>query len=202
MFFEPYCVEYPSHVPRHSTRQLISDAGIVGSRRAGVSPGDLFFNHMPAVLVRERVGIQNFDGYFKICNVRNPYDKMLSRFWWILSRRGTRTDYLNLSFGDIRVQFNEYIMRSDAALLDNDRSSYFIDGPVVDHFIRFEHLSEDMARVCSLLDIAYDPCSLGRYNSGIRHIAEPTAAFYDAESADKVARIFAWDIQKFGYRLW
>lgn len=201
IFLEPYCVDDPSHVPQHSTRQLISDAGIVGSRREGVSAGDLFFNHMPAALVRERIGVQNFDDYLTICNVRNPYDKMVSRFWWRLSGRGTRNDYTSLSFGDIRGQFNDYIMRSDTALLDNDRSSYFIEGPVVDQFIRFEHLSDDMARVCSLLNIDYDRSWLGRYNSGIRHIAAPTSAFYDAESAAKVARIFAWDIEKFGYRL-
>lgn len=115
IFFEPYCVADPSHVPQHSTRQLISDAGIVGSRRDGVVAGDFFFNHMPAGLVRERIGVWNFDDYLKICNVRNPYDKMVSRFWWILSGRGKGADYTSLSFGDIRSQFNDYIMRSDSA---------------------------------------------------------------------------------------
>lgn len=202
IFFEPHCVQDPGHIPSRSTQQLISSAGIVGSRRDGVTDDDLFFNSMPAVDVLARVGADVFNGYLKFCNVRNPFDKMVSRFWWILSQRGRSTEYMTMSFDEVRHQFNNYIARSPAELLDNDRPSFFIDDEsVADRYIRYEHLAEDIESICSYLDVDYDGDRMGRYNSGVRHISEPSSAFYDDASADKVARIFAWDIAMFGYKL-
>jgi len=202
IFFEPYCVADPLHRVEHSTRQLVSNAGIVGSRRNGILEGDSFYNHMPAVALREFIGQRKFNSYLKICNVRNPFDKMVSRFWWILSKRGTVGDYMHLSFDDIRKRFNLYIAQSGAGLLDNDRSSYFIDGnSAADRYIRFEHLSEDIESTCSSLDIPYKSSSVGWYNNVIRHTNEPISAFYDDASKEKVERIFSWDIRMFGYKL-
>jgi hypothetical protein len=201
IFFEPYCVP-DGHVPQHSTGQRISPIGIVGSRREGTARGDMFFNHMPAIMLLERIGLSRFNAYFKFCNVRNPFDKMMSRFWWVLSERGTDTAYLQYSFAEVRDRFNRYILETDERRLANDRLSYFIGREAVaDDYIRYEHLPEDVERVCARLDVRFDPALIGRYNGGVRHIDEPFPAFYDKDAAEKVARIFAWDIKTFGYAL-
>lgn len=202
IFFESYCVPDAAHMPQHSTGQLVSSAGIVGSRREGANSTDVFFNHMPAIILLERIGLRQFNEYFKFCNIRNPFDKMVSRFWWILSNRNTDTRYLQLSFEEVRARFNQYIVQTDARQLSNDRMSYFIGREsAADDYIRYEHLAEDLEKICNRLDVPYDAALIGRYNSGVRHIDEPFAAFYEQDAAEKVARIFAWDIQRFGYRL-
>ncbi len=202
IYFEPYCTGQPDHIPAQSTKQIISSSGIIGSRRDGKTSDDMFFNHMPAIFLLERIGLRTFNRYFKFCNMRNPFDKMVSRFWWVISKRGVTRASTESSFDQVRSSFNQYIIRSPAKLLANDRPTYFI-GPeaVADFYIRYEHLNDDLSAACDRLGIPYDVERLGTYNRQSRTLNEPFSSYYDHEAADKVARIFAWEIAQFGYRL-
>jgi hypothetical protein len=202
IFFEPFCVEDPAHVPQRSTTPIISPAGIVGARRDGQSEEAAFYASMPAIQLLQRIGLSTFNRYFKFANVRNPFDKMVSRFWWVLSERGRSDACKTLSLDEARVKFRRYIAESPAGRLDNDRPAFFIGPePVADAFIRYEHLAEDMAAICARLGIEEGHASMGRYNSGARHLEAPFADYYDEASVDKISRIFSWDIKKFGYQL-
>ena len=202
MFFEPFCVDDPAHVPQRSTAPIITPAGIVGARRDGQTEEAIFYASMPAIVLLERIGLSTFNRYFKFGNVRNPFDKMVSRFWWWLSQRGRDDSYKSLSFDEARARFRHYIAETPPGRLDNDRPAFFIGRePVADAFIRYEYLAEDVEAICARLGIDGDPTAMGRQNSSTRHLREPFADYYDAASADKVGRIFAWDIKKFGYEL-
>lgn len=126
IYFEPYCTGQTDHTPVQSTKQVISSSGIIGSRRDGKTSDDMFFNHMPAIIVLERIGLSTFNRYFKFCNMRNPFDKMVSRFWWVISKRGISRESTELSFDQVRHLFKQYIIQSPAKLLANDRPTYFI----------------------------------------------------------------------------
>ncbi|WP_297802303.1 hypothetical protein, partial [Arenimonas sp. GDDSR-1] len=84
IYFEPHCLPPGSWRPEHARAETVSAYGIIGSRMHGRSNTDVWFNHMPAVLVREHLGHEIFNAYYKFCVIRNPYDKMVSRFWWNL----------------------------------------------------------------------------------------------------------------------
>ena len=56
-----------------------------------------FFNHMPAHEIRDRVGWDVWNGYFKFCVERNPWDKTLSYYHMMNVHQGgglTLGDYL------------------------------------------------------------------------------------------------------------
>lgn len=41
-----------------------------------------YFSHMPAWLARQKLGHRVWDGYFKFCFERNPWDKVISMYSW------------------------------------------------------------------------------------------------------------------------
>src|SRR5207248_8990864 len=47
-----------------------------------------FYNHMPAWLIQQRVPAHIWNGYFKFCVERNPWDKVLSHYHMAASRAG------------------------------------------------------------------------------------------------------------------
>jgi len=202
IYFEPYCASRPDHVPQHSTKQILSASGIIGSRRDGRAPNDVFFNHMPTIRLLESVGLSTFNRYLKFCNIRNPFDKMVSRFWWVISNRGGLKSSSEVSFDRVRQIFNQYIIETPEYILANDKQTYFIGREsVADFYIRYESLNEDLSAACDRLGIPFQIERLGGYNRKGRALKEPFSSYYSPEAADKVARIFAWEIAQFGYRL-
>ncbi|GMR18819.1 MAG: hypothetical protein BMS9Abin33_1262 [Gammaproteobacteria bacterium] len=46
-----------------------------------------FFNHMPAYLVQCRIPGKIWNNYFKFCVERNPWDKMLSHYYFVTNQK-------------------------------------------------------------------------------------------------------------------
>lgn len=61
----PIIPPVPGHVPRNHSRN---------------GRDDWFFNHMPARLLRHRLGTETFDGMFRFCVEREPVSKCISHF--------------------------------------------------------------------------------------------------------------------------
>lgn len=86
-------------------------------------------------------------------------------------------------------------------LCEGDNSHFIGPEAVADFYIRYEHLNDDLSAACDRLGVPYDVERLGAYNRQSRTLNEPFSSYYDHESADKVGRVFAWEIARFGYRL-
>ena len=100
IYLENACVPTSSTTARgHYTEQSVTSAGVVGYRGSD-SAGSVWYNHMPAKEIRELVGVSVWNWYFKFCVVRNPFDKMVSLWWFIRSKqKPTRQQE---DFADIR----------------------------------------------------------------------------------------------------
>lgn len=202
IFFEKYCVPEGTHTESHTTRQLVTEAGIVGSRMDGKKWGDKFYNHMPAKDVRARLGDEIFRSYLKFCVVRNPYDKLISRFWWDLKPdEAKRAELGAASFSTIKEPFRKWIFSKAGKLVD-DRDIYTIKGQsVMDRYVHFENLLGDMESVCKACNIEFEPERLGSYKSGIRIRPEHFSEYYDSDTQALVEREFNWELAEFGYEL-
>jgi hypothetical protein len=83
-----------------------------------------------------------------------------------------------------------------------DKNKFMIDGEVcVDYFIRFEHLHEDMKHVCDRLSIPFEPSNIPEFKKGVRKHIIPIKDFYDEATIKIVQEKYAWDINKFGYKI-
>ena len=142
-----------------------------------------FWNHMPASLVRERIGAEQWDSLYRFCFERNPWDKAVSFYFW-------RTRRL-----DDPPSFEEWA--TTPGNLESERSLYMIDGELAVDFVgTYESLTSDLQSVLDRVGLRAPP-SLPRAKSQHRPAHEQTPI---GKAADAVIRDeFAWEIERFGY---
>jgi hypothetical protein len=195
IYFEPWCVDPGKRAEdRHFRDAESSRWGVVGSR--GEQNHPIWHNHAPASQIRELIGEALWLDYYKFCVVRNPFDKVVSAFWFNLPAP-VRELLKRADFSVVRKTFAEWIR---LAALPLDRSIYTIgDEAVVDYFVRFETLQTDLERVCRQLATPWEPERLGRYKSEHRARMEHFSEYYGPAGAARVRKEFSWDLEFFGY---
>jgi hypothetical protein len=156
--------------------------------------------HAKVVAAKELLPREFFDSLFKFAFVRNPWDLQVSSFHHI---RRERPQYLggHEDFeGFLRWKLEperpfQYHVDTSIEL----QSDYLIDlhGRVVVDFIgRYERLEADFATACA---------RIGMPVPALPHARKATdrgkdyRAYYNADTADLVARHFAQDIELLGY---
>ena len=196
IYFEPWCIEPGKRAGEDVREAESSQWGVVGSR--GEVDDPIWYNHTPASRIRELIGEALWREYYKFCVVRNPFDKVVSLFWF--TRSAPVLEVLrHADFSAVRKTFAEWIKLASLPL---DRSIYTIGGKVaVDYFVRFETMQAELERVCRRLAIPWEPDRLGRHKSEYRVRGEHFSEYYSVDAAARVRREFAWDLEFFGYSL-
>ncbi|MES2684948.1 MAG: sulfotransferase family 2 domain-containing protein [Pseudomonadota bacterium] len=192
-YFEPYCMAENTWSASHAREQSVSAAGIVG-QRGQVKPEHQWWNHMPAQLIRQQLGEAIWSNYYKFCVVRNPFEKVVSMFFFD-QRRGLIE---KVSPGQAAAAFEHWVLTS---ALPVDREMYLIDGEIcMDALVRHEQIETDLEAVCRHLRVAWNPQALPTYKTGIRPEWASVAALYTEPARQKVADTFAFELETFGYR--
>jgi hypothetical protein len=195
IFFERFCV--PQTNLSESTEELITDYGIVGSRMFKQKASDKFFNHMGAKKIRNLIDPGVFNSYHKITVVRNPYDKVVSMFWWHFKSSGKLNSLKDLSFGEIKMLFRKFVLSEENFPLD--KHIYTIDGKIVaDRILRHENLLEDLDDCCLFLEIPFEVNQLKKFKQA-RLRSEPYQDYYDSETLACVRNKFDWELRTFSY---
>lgn len=145
----------------------------------------------------KKVIAQNtFSHLFKFATIRNPWDMMIS--YYFSPHRGIsewdRNSFLELlkivptfkHFTEVskeQVQWFHFFKKEK----DNSNNS-------LDFIIRFEHIDEDFKKLCSLIDIPFEP--LPKRNQSKR---AHYSTYYDDELIEKVRKKFNFEIKQGGY---
>lgn len=180
------------------TDDLIVTARGDGTRRRGsrehVEVGGVrLTNHMPPSSVIAAFGRDIWNASLTCAGVRNPWDRMASMFFWT-KRRDSSRDHLLADPEAARAAFAEFIEGWQRESIDDEIMSADVG---VDAFIRYEHLTEDLGRLldrCSLGDPGF---GLPRLKAGSR--PEGYAWLYSEDSKERVATLYADQIDRFGY---
>lgn len=167
--------------------------------------------HFLARELRQVYGEKVWADGFKFAFVRNPWDRLVS--WWSFIDNGRdptgASPDANNFFGYVLKQartFEEFIARCTDEIVDADgrkyifrnQLDYLVDdsGAVIVDFIgRFERLQDGYDEV--LARLGRPRAQLPRINAS-RHAAYTD--YYSPAMAERVGRLYARDIETFGYR--
>lgn len=152
----------------------------------------VFRAHENILAARRRMPVERFEDYFKFAFVRNPWERLVSEYEFILTRpehgRYKRVSGLNNFSEFIHMQ----IPRGDAYQLNMlcDRK----DQLLMDFVGKLENLEQDWKTACTMGGIPYQP--LPRKNVTER---KPFREYYDSDSIALVAKHWAQEIELFDY---
>ena len=165
--------------------------------------------HFTAQELREVYGGAAWKSSFKFSFVRNPWDRLLS--WWSLidNSRNFNDRPPNGFFGYVLERtrsFEDFLLRCDDEIVDSDgRKSIFRnqidyladeDGELIVDFVgRFEQLQEGFAEIASRLGRPLAKLPQVNFSQHGKY-----TEYYTPKMAEIVAKRYARDISKFGYR--
>jgi len=146
-----------------------------------------YWNHIPAAEIRERIGVETWNSYFKFCVERNPWDRAISAYHWENRSRKSLPD-----FGRFLAQLE----RKDYL---SNWSTYTIDGRIaVDRILRYEDLASEVESLARQLGLP-GPLTLPNAKRQYRKDRRPYREAYTDEQREFVARACAREIREFGY---
>lgn len=146
-----------------------------------------WYNHMPAEEIKEHIGDEIWDTYYKFCFERNPFDKVLSQF----NARGGAERYGNVM---------GYIKSGDVARLKGFDMYSINRNVVVDDIFKFEEIDKAMDIISEKLNLK-TPLEMPRFKAkgdrrkDRRHYSEVLTV----EEKEAIEIIFAREIKLLGY---
>jgi len=147
-----------------------------------------FYNHMSAAEIKRYVGDDTWNRYYKFCFERNPWDRVVSLYYFVHKT-------------EPRPSISDFIV-SGAPLILKHRGYdlYTLDGQVaVDRVCRFEQLAEEMETVRQEIGLP-TPLELPHAKSGYRRDKRPYSELLNEQDRQAIAEMFAEEIQLLGYQ--
>jgi hypothetical protein len=146
--------------------------------------------HATALQIQAAMDREIFDSFFKFSFVRNPWDWQVSLYHYILDRPKNPGYEETKKMGSFRnfVFSRENLSFTQTSCLVDESGNLLVD------FVgKFENLDQDFQTICHKVDIS---ASLPHINKSKRTDYQD---YYDAETRDLTARLYAEDIERFGY---
>lgn len=146
-----------------------------------------FWNHISCREIKERVGSKIWSSYYKFCFERNPWDRVISLYYY---------DYES----EPRPTISEFI-RSKSPLILKKRgySLYTIDGRVaVDRVCKFENISEELEVIQHRVGIP-EKLQLPNAKSRFRQDRRKHYEVLKDQDRLKIAEMFYDEISLLGY---
>lgn len=202
-YFERYCLPPGADDGEMRRSGIETEYGVVGRRgwgkqNQGEESAKTWSGHIKARNVKRLLPDDVWQRYFKFCTIRNPFERTFSHF----SMQHRELLDSGPSQAAITSAFKRWLETNESASYNLDR--YMVRGEVVvDYMIQLENFAEGIKTVCEKLDIPFDESRIPtwRMNSKRKEQVGDWRIYYDAEAEAKVADIYAWEIERFDYRL-
>jgi len=167
--------------------------------------GNYRLHHLPANLIKEYVPEKIFQTYLKFAIVRNPWDRLVSEYFWRQQIRKEECGTFEQFVRSLNKWYpNDYLTPCKPPFLyycDHahflSQSRYIFDTgnrQLVDHIFRFESLQEDFALFKQKLGV-YIRLEM---KNKTRH--QHYSHYYNRETRQIVYDYYEEDIKRFGYR--
>jgi hypothetical protein len=161
------------------------------------SEGPLAYGHVTPKIIRKHVSAEIWNSYLKIVPIRNPWDRVVSMYWF----RKQEPNWKGLDFNAFVRAFAtggppNKSLTNIPSHIDFLRTS--ANRPIaIDQFIRFEHLQQDVDAMA--VRVGLKLTALPHAKGGYRQDPRPYQEYYDSERRDLIATHYAEDIERFNY---
>ena len=175
-----------------------------------------FHSHTWPGLFFERIADASaWKDYKRITIVRNPWDSLVSYYWWAVSNKPvgkwfkiTEED----SLSEIKFKFQNFMSFIGKTESVRQRPTYVYEAPMdyfsrvneefvsdnIDFYLSFETIQEDFDTLSENLSLPKQ--ELARFKTKFRKIKIPYSAYYNDTTRKAVEMRFPKTIEKFGYK--
>lgn len=173
--------------------------GLLGpaNRMAGLYRHLEFSEHATAQRVRQCLPLDVYDRLFKFAFVRNPWDRLVSRYAFLLRKTEHAHSREVNALGSFDAYLRWELARTGQSGGMRHQADYLLDPEgalIVDFVGYFENLTHDFDEICRRIGV---PASLPPPQ---KHASRKDfRAFYTEETRDMVAEAYASDIKLLGY---
>jgi hypothetical protein len=144
--------------------------------------------HMRASDIKRKVGEEVWNSYFKFAVERNPWDKVVSAYYW--DRNNTKEG----------LSFRDFVLSGEAC--QSNFEYYTLNGIfAIDRLLKYENLANELEEVSNIIglpenlnDVIKDIKAKGGYRKKPNY-----REFYDKELHDVIDIFFAREIKLLGY---
>ena len=161
--------------------------------------------HSLPVAIRQDVGKEIWNSYTKIAVTRNPWDCLVSMYWFGNSKKN-RVRHKKHKKAKERVgdcpdyvaEFRRFVAKTHFANPFNRNHLFWNrNDPVADIYLRFESLQDDYNKLCRKLKLRVTelPRLKSKYRKPKLHYSE----YYDDASIEVVRKKWKWEIEFFNY---
>jgi len=161
---------------------------IFSALRHSITSREKFYRHMSGLEIQKRVPHDVWNGYFKFCVERNPWDKVLSHYHMHVAREGgplSLDEYL--ARGRLPINYFRYVDRSGEKV-------------IVDRILRYENLTTELSEVFSQLNIPFNGTLGVSAKSEYRSDRRPYQHVFNDSQQRIVEKAFSKEIELHGYR--
>lgn len=143
--------------------------------------------HIPSRELKSIIGEDIWNSYYKFCFDRNPWDKVVSMYYFQLGRsRNYFTFDQYMDSGRYRTAYNYPIYTLNSA-------------PVVDYLGKYETLESDLKTICKNIGLQFDgwlPNAKGEFRKNRQHYS----THYNEHQKEIIENYFKKEINLLGYK--
>lgn len=145
----------------------------------------MYYNHAPASYIKDHIGEDVWDSYFKFCFERNPYDKAISYYYWRTRNINEKTDISDILSNPERL---------------SNWDIYAIDDKLAVDFVgKYENLHDDLSFIKEKLGLP-DELNLPRTKHTYRKDKRHYSQLLDSHTRSLIERSCANELDAFSYK--
>ncbi|GAA5525494.1 hypothetical protein Maes01_02064 [Microbulbifer aestuariivivens] len=147
-----------------------------------------FYNHISAQEVIDLIGREKWDDYYTFCFERNPWDRVISQYYWV-------------NKSEPRPEMQEFLKSTAIERLKlKGYGNYTVNGEVVvDKVCKFENLSEELDQFRTLVGLP-EKIELPKAKSKYRKDKRDYHDVFSEEDRRSISELFRDEIDLMGYQ--